>query len=248
MFVYSCQHITIKKYDYIVDKSILTPQLIKNSGVKGVCWNQRGENQVKEKKSISRKIVVIASLVMVIVLVPIIVINTVLIVKSYTDQDHIPSLLGISPLVVLSGSMEDTFSTNALIFIKDVDTDDLEVGDVICYLIEDTAVTHRITQVTEDEDGVPAYITQGDANDTEDSYFVYPETVEGMYIGHIAEVGAFVLFMQTTAGMVIFIGLPIVLYLILDFILSRKEKKEDDKKAEALEKELEELKRKMNQE
>lgn len=204
--------------------------------------------ETKTGKPIGKNIALIISLIVAIILVPIIVVNSILIVKSYTEQDHIPAIFGISPLVVLSGSMEDTFSTNALIFIKDVDNDALEVGDVICYLIEETAVTHRITQVTEDSDGAFAYITQGDANNTEDSYYVYPDTIEGMYFGHIAEVGAFVLFMQTTAGMVIFIGLPIVFYLILDFILSRKEKKVDDKKAKALEQELEELKKQMNKE
>ncbi len=205
------------------------------------------ENKEAVTKPFGRKIAVIVSLIMAVILVPIIVINTVLIVRSYTDTEHIPAVFGISPLVVLSNSMADTFCTNALIFIKDVDTDDLEVGDVVCYLIEETAVTHRITQVTTDDDGVLAYITQGDANNTEDTYFVYPEQIEGIYFGHVAEIGAFVLFMQTTAGMVIFIGLPIVLYLVLDYILSRKEKKEDNKKAKDLEKELEELKKQMNQ-
>ncbi len=204
------------------------------------------ENKDVVGKPLGRKIALIVSLIMAVILVPIIVINTVLIVRSYTNTEHIPSIFGISPLVVLSGSMSGTFETNALIFIQDVDTETLEVGDVVCYLIEETAVTHRITQVTTDDEGVFAYITQGDANNTEDTYFVYPEQIEGIYFGHVSEIGAFVLFMQTTAGMVIFIGLPIVLYLVLDYILSRKEKKEDNKKAKDLEKELEALRKQID--
>lgn len=196
----------------------------------------------KEGKSVVGQILVVLLLI---VLIPIIVLNSILIVRSYTDTDHIPAILGMSPLVVLSGSMSGTFETNALIVIQDVDAENLEVGDVICYLIEGTAVTHRITQVTEDEEGTLAYVTQGDANDSEDNYYVYADAIEGQYIGHIAELGAFVLFMQTPAGMGIFIALPIVLYLVLDFMLSRKDKKSDDERTKELEKELEALKKQM---
>lgn len=176
------------------------------------------------KKRLGRRLAIISNVLITAMLVPIIAINTILIVRSYIDTEHIPSIAGVSPLVVLADSMESTFSANALIFIKDTDRDELEIGDVICFSVEEMAVTHRITQIIEDEAGQVAYITQGDANNTEDNYYVYPEQIEGVYIGHIEEIGAFILFMQTTTGMLIFTGLPIALYLILDNILSQREK------------------------
>ncbi len=178
-------------------------------------------------------------------LIPVILVNSILIVKSYTDSDHIPSIFGISPLVVLSGSMSGPFEVDSLIVIKDVEAEDLEVGDIICYLVSGTAVTHRIIEITTDDEGTLAFVTQGDANDSKDSSYVYAEDIEGQYIWHMEEIGAFVMFMQTTQGMIIFIALPIALYLFLDFILSRRDKKSGDKKREELEKELEALKKKI---
>ncbi len=206
---------------------------------------QGKKSNKQAQKPLGRMLAIVVSMLIAVILVPIIVANTILIVGSYTDSEHIPSIAGISPLVVVSGSMEGTFSTNALIFIRDIDTEELEIGDVICYLIDEVAITHRITQITEDEAGEIVYITQGDANNTEDNYYVYPEQIEGLYIGHIEEIGAFILFMQTTSGVIIFVGLPIVLYLILDYILSRREKKTDDKRAKELEEELAELKKQL---
>ena len=60
--------------------------------------------------------------------------------------------IGLNVYTVLSGSMEPTYHVGSLIYVKDVDTDELKAGDVITYMLdEDTIVTHRIVDVIPDE-------------------------------------------------------------------------------------------------
>ena len=75
-------------------------------------------------------------------------------------------LVGFQVFTVLSGSMEPTYHVGSLIYVKEIDTDDLRAGDPITYLIdEDTVVTHRIVEVVPDEEEPETirFRTKGDA-------------------------------------------------------------------------------------
>ena len=62
-------------------------------------------------------------------------------------------IVGLTPYVVLSGSMEPTYHTGSLIYDKKVDPFTLKEGDVITFMVsEDTLATHRIVGVVPDED------------------------------------------------------------------------------------------------
>ncbi len=190
---------------------------------------------MKEKKS--SKIGQVITIIVCVILIIFVIMNSVLIFKSYTDPDNIPSVFGLSPVIVLSGSMSPTFDTNAIIFIKEVDTSTLEVGDVICYITSGTAITHRIYDIIE-ENGTVRYTTKGDANNVTDTLSVYPEQVQGVYIGHIAGIGALAMFMQTTTGMVVFIAIPVALYILFDILKRKKESQKEKIKTAQLEAEL----------
>ena len=78
-------------------------------------------------------------------------------------------VVGIRTYAVVSGSMEPTYPTGSLLYVKSVDAEDLKVGDAITfYADEDTVATHRITEIIPDEEdgGVLRFRTRGDANDT----------------------------------------------------------------------------------
>lgn len=77
-------------------------------------------------------------------------------------------LVGLNTYVVLSGSMEPTYHTGSLLYVKSVDPQDLRVGDPITFMLnEDTVATHRIIEILPDEEdsSVLRFRTQGDAND-----------------------------------------------------------------------------------
>lgn len=62
-------------------------------------------------------------------------------------------LVGLNTYVVLSGSMEPTYHTGSLLYVKSVDPQDLRVGDPITFMLnEDTVATHRIIEILPDEE------------------------------------------------------------------------------------------------
>ena len=196
------------------------------------------DNEVKKKKKGRAGMVV--SIILCVIFIPIILINVTLIVKTYTNPDHLPDIFGVKPVIVLSGSMSPEFEAESLIFVKKTDTAKLAKGDVICYMTDGTAITHRIDEV-KTEDGKTSYITKGDANNTVDSTTVSPEQVEGVYIGKINGLGGFAMFMQSTTGMIVFIVVPVLLYLAFDILMRRRESKKEKSRTAQLEAELEKL-------
>jgi len=178
-----------------------------------------------------------------VIFIPVILINLVLIVKTYTDADHIPSVAGYSPVICLSGSMEPTFSAGDMIVIRRAeDPAGLKVGDVICYLTgEEIAVTHTIVQVTE-LDGEVRYVTQGDANDTADQLAVSSDQIEGIYTGiHVPKLGSLAMFMQTTTGMIVFIICPLLVLVAWDILRRRMDAQRERAHTRELEERLKEL-------
>jgi len=197
----------------------------------------------KTKERSSGVLIHVIGVLLCLIFIPVIVINLVLITKTYTDTDHIPSVAGFSPVICLSGSMEPTFSAGDMILIRRTqDPAGLKEGDVICYLTgEDIAVTHRIVQVTE-LDGQVRYVTRGDANDSADQLAVSSDRVEGVYTGlHIHKLGSLAMFMQTTTGMLLFIVCPLLALVGWDVLRRRSEARQEKARAQALEERLREL-------
>ena len=192
-------------------------------------------------KKQEKRVGAVISLILCAIFIPVIFLNTVMIVKTYTDPEHLPGVFGIKPAIVLSGSMSPLFEAESLIFVKEADVSTLKEGDVICYLTGGTAITHRIEQIIT-KDGQVSYVTKGDANNTADRLAVSPAQVEGVYIGKIDGAGGFAMFMQSTTGMILFIVLPIVVYLCFDILGRRKDGQRDKRRAAELEAELAALK------
>ncbi len=140
-------------------------------------------------------------------------------------------LVGFQVFSVLSGSMEPTYHTGSLIYVKEVDYTQLGEGDVITFMLsEDTVATHRIMGVVPDE-YEPAslrYRTKGDANEVEDGKLVHYKNVIGTpvftipYLGYVAD------FIQNPPGTYIAIsaGALLLLLVFLPDLLFEEEKKE----------------------
>lgn len=141
-------------------------------------------------------------------------------------------LFGIEPYVVLSGSMEPTYHTGSVIYIKEADASQLEVGDAITFSIDnDTIVTHRIIEVVE-ENGETAFRTKGDANDTEDGSSVLASQVLGTPIFSIPYLGYLVTYIQSPSGKYAAIAVCALLLLMIflpDMIFGEEE---DEEKSE----------------
>lgn len=141
-------------------------------------------------------------------------------------------LLGLQNYIVLSGSMEPAYHTGAVVYVKPVDADVLEVGDVITFrLAGDSMATHRIVEVIGSGEDVQ-FRTKGDANDTEDGSLVQSIDVAGKVVFTIPYLGYIASFIQTGKGraMIIAYGAFLMLMLILpELIFGEREKQKNDK-------------------
>lgn len=203
--------------------------------------------QTKEtsKKTAFDKIVAAIGLVLCIVFGFMLVCNLTIIIKGTIAPEKPPSVLGITPMVVLSGSMsgdaEDHIEIGDLIFVGKAKADELQVGDVITFMDGDAAVTHRIMGISTDEDGKLLFTTKGDANNAEDLRPVSEDNLVGIYRSRIPKVGDFALFLQTPMGMVLFIAVPLLFFIIYDILRRRHYATKETRRTAELEAELERL-------
>ena len=85
-------------------------------------------------------------------------------------------VVGLQVFTVLSGSMEPTYHTGSLIYVKKVDPYTIEPGQPITFMLdENTIATHRVVGIVPDEEDptVIRFRTKGDANDAEDGSLVH---------------------------------------------------------------------------
>lgn len=147
-------------------------------------------------------------------------------------------IIGLQPFAVLSGSMEPAYHVGSLIYVRDVDYKELEVGDPITYMVsEDTVVTHRIIEVLPDEDDPDTirYFTQGDANEHPDGTSVHYKNIIGKPIFSIPYLGYVSSYIQHPPGMYVAIAGAAVLILLvfLPDVFADDKKKTEGKKQKA---------------
>lgn len=199
----------------------------------------------KTKKSRSGKLLGVVGLVLCVIFAFLLLCNLTIIIKGAIFPAKPPSVLGVTPMVVLSGSMsgetEDHIEAGDLIFVTKADPSALDVGDVIAFMDGSMAVTHRIIEVRTDDGGAPEWITKGDANDTADPFPVTEGNLIGIYVGRIPKLGDFALFLQTPAGMLIFLGIPLLAFILYDILRRQKLANKEKLRAAELEAELSRL-------
>ena len=125
---------------------------------------------------------------------------------------------GIQVYTVLSGSMEPTYHTGSLIYVKSVDYTEIEAGQVITFMLdEDTIATHRVVEVIPDEtdESVVRYRTKGDANAAEDGSLVHYKNVIGTPIFSIPYMGYVANYIQNPPGTYVAISAGAILLLLV---------------------------------
>lgn len=199
----------------------------------------------KEKTSVAHKVLTVIGTILCIILIPILAVNLTLIVKSYTNTEEVPDIGGYLPMIVLTDSMYPEIESGDLIICHTIKAEDVKVDDVISFFDPagngTSVVTHRVIEIVE-EDGEIKFRTKGDFNNTEDKELVPAENLVGIYQSRIAGAGKIAMFMQSTAGLIICVVLPIVLLVGYDIIRRRIYEKNKQSDTDALLAELEALK------
>lgn len=129
-------------------------------------------------------------------------------------------VVGLQTYAVVSGSMEESYPTGSLIYVKSVNYKELKVGDPITFMLdEDTVATHRIVEIIPDDEDpeVLRFRTKGDSNQVEDGTPVHYKNIIGMPVFCIPKLGYFANYIQNPPGMYLAIGGAAIL-LILVFL------------------------------
>ncbi len=147
-------------------------------------------------------------------------------------------LIGFRVFTVLSGSMEPTFQTGSLIYVKNADPTELRAGDVITYMLnEDTVATHRIVEVLSDPQrpSLLQFRTKGDANNAVDALPVLSENVIGKPVFAIPKMGYFASYIQKPPGLyvAVAVGAFLLLLVFLPNIFGKSSKKKGKREKRA---------------
>ena len=112
-------------------------------------------------------------------------------------------LLGFQVFGVLSGSMEPTYPTGSLIYVKPVDQSELRVNDIITFSTAPNVIaTHRIVEIVPDESNpsMVRYRTKGDANTVVDDALVSFVNVIGRASFCVPQLGYLARYIQEPPG------------------------------------------------
>ena len=125
--------------------------------------------------------------------------------------------------VVQSGSMEPTIKTGSLVIIKPWKS--YEVGDIITFRSnfkdkkgENLPVTHRIIEI-KTEEGLPVYLTKGDANEDADTTQIQHNDVLGGLVIAVPYVGYGIDAAKTPYGFLAVVIIPAIV-IIYDQIVN----------------------------
>ena len=138
---------------------------------------------------------------------------------------YLPKIFGITPMVVLSGSMEPTYPVGSLIFVSNTEASELEVGDKITFYFNksSTVVTHRIKEKNADE---KYFVTKGDNNNTVDGEKLpYSEVIGKASDFAIPFMGYLAVYLNTTSGIILLVGIALITVVIMMLCDTKPKKK-----------------------
>lgn len=141
-------------------------------------------------------------------------------------------IFGYKPYTVLSGSMRPEYYPGSIIYVVDVDPNDLKVGDPVTFMLnKNTVATHRIIEVfpmtpskTSTCNCTVHFTTKGDANKDDDGEGkLHASNVIGKPVFSIPIIGYIANFVQNPPGR--YISLGICALMLVAVIFSESEKK-----------------------
>lgn len=131
----------------------------------------------------------------------------------------VPKWLGFRLYEVQTGSMEPEYPIGGLVYVREVQPEEIEVGDVITYQLgtdTELVMTHRVVSVDRD---AQTWVTKGDQNETEDVEPVAFKRLIGKSVYCIPRIAFLADFLHSAKGIAAIVGvfgLVLCMWLIAD--------------------------------
>lgn len=132
----------------------------------------------------------------------------------------VPYVFGYRVLKVISSSMQPTIEDGTCVVIRQVDPEEIQVGDIITFVADAPDIkgylnTHRVSRIIQDaEKGETLFITKGDAYEEEDDYPVEASQIVGRYVQTLPfgkEIYQFTMFLSDRTNYFVVIMIPLLL-------------------------------------
>lgn len=196
------------------------------------------------KKELLKKTLKVAAAFICILVVFILIVNVTLIIKGHTGKENMPSFMGYIPVIVCVDEMEPIINNGDLAICKKTDVSEIEPNDIICYynaaIYGESVVTKRVSNVRADNNDI-YFETISENGDALSATLVAADDVIGVYLFRLMGAGNLLLFMQSTAGLILFVIIPIILFTLYEVSVRVKSEKERKKQTQELLEELNEL-------
>lgn len=178
----------------------------------------------RKKTKISRKIIY---LILIVITYNILIVG----ISSILNKTG-KSFLGFRAYIITTDSMKPHINSGDIVLIKKTKEKNLKTGDVISFKQDDGVITHRIVEITKNEEGKTQYVTKGDNNNVEDKRKIAYEEIQGRKVLRIPSFGKVIILLQDEVYIILIIILVLLIYLhtqkIEDKDRIRREKKEKE--------------------
>lgn len=179
-------------------------------------WRRRGqepEDDVSQEEEYSPFWYIFSTIILSAAILICTMISVQIAAKGYAQ------LGGYSLFRVVTGSMEPTIPTGAVLVSEEIDIGQVAQDDIICYKtripeIYGAVVTHRVVAAFRGEDGEIYLETKGDANVVSDMYYVRESDLVGRvvwYSGKESVVTNIASFLSGKIGFLACVAFPVLL-------------------------------------
>jgi len=150
----------------------------------------------------------------------------------------VPFLNVYHTYAIKTDSMEPTIMVGDVVIIKEIEIDDIKVGDIAAFYVDitndgkDDIVVHYIDEIIPHGDKV-VFKSKPEVSTEQDSWTLEESDIIGVYKFKVNNVGKFLLFTQTFVGKAVIIIDILIVSIIYDMF-----KKPDDKKKKKQDKKI----------
>lgn len=188
--------------------------------------------KIKENKVLNTIWNILYTLLFIIVVFLLIIV----VMQRVTNNDI--TIGGIRMFSVETGSMVPVYNIGDVLIAKEIEPDEIKVGDDIVYKGEektynDKVITHRVKSIEKQEDGNYKIITQGVANDLEDPE-INQTQVYGKVIYKVRTLGFLTRLTRNvyTFYFIIFIPIAMIIFRIIKNMFGGDDEEDDEQNGE----------------
>lgn len=155
----------------------------------------------------------------------ILIIIYVILVLSF---QYLPFLNKYHTYAIQTNSMEPVIDVGDIVIIKEIEIDEIQVGDIMAFNVDvtgdnkDDVVVHYIDEIIPFGDEY-IYKTRPEISDQQDRWTIEQDDIIGRYQFQMHNVGRILLFLQSTIGKIVLLVDIIIVSVIYD-ILFKKDK------------------------